>query len=92
MSNAPPSVADVVTDLLAPLVQAGDLGTLLDVQAAVASAIGEAQRGMIQSTAAGTITRLIANWESRLAVVEELTREMRGDIAILKEQVVRDGE
>jgi hypothetical protein len=39
------TVAAIVADLLAPLVRAHDLGTLLDVQAEVAKSIGEAQRG-----------------------------------------------
>jgi hypothetical protein len=83
------TVAAIVADLLAPLVRAHDLGTLLDVQAEVAKSIGEAQRGITQATAASTISRVLVSWEDRLRLIEAQAEALRADIEALQLQVAR---
>lgn len=85
--DKPPDVPQIVADLLAPLVRAQDLATLLDVQGVIAGAIGEAQRGITTATAAGTISRVLVGWEDRLRIIEALVEQLRGDIELIKVQV-----
>lgn len=92
------TVAQTVASLCAPLVRAEDLAALLDVQAVVANAIGEAQRSMVTSTSASTIGRVLLSWEQRLVLMESQNKingdqiaALRKDIELLKDQVARAG-
>lgn len=86
---APPTVPQIVADLLYPLVTSHDLATLLDVQAVVAKAVGESQRGITQATAASTITRVLVSWEERLRVIEDQAHALRADLDQIQLQVER---
>lgn len=79
-TGAPESVAQIVSDLVAPLVRSENLDELLRVRAAVDTAIGECERGRVQSTASRTIVGVVRTLEKRID-------EMRADLDLLMAQL-----